>query len=239
MSLSRDSLKIKLFADGADLAGMIEMASKPYIAGLTTNPTLMRKSGVSDYIKFAQEVVREIPNKPISFEVFSDDLDEMKSQALRIASWGENIYVKIPVTNTLGVSTLPLVSDLLERKVKVNVTAVMTTEQVSRIANVLGTQTESYVSVFAGRIADTGRDPIPTMIESLKLIKDNQHSQLIWASPRELLNIIQADSIGCHIITATTDILNKLKFLEYDLEAFSLDTVKMFSDDAKKSGFKI
>ena len=239
MSLSRDSLKIKLFADGADLAGMIEMASKPYIAGLTTNPTLMRKSGVSDYIKFAQEVVREIPNKPISFEVFSDDLDEMKSQALRIASWGENIYVKIPVTNTLGVSTLPLVSDLLESKVKVNVTAVMTTGQVSRIADVLGTKTESYVSVFAGRIADTGRDPIPTMIESLKLLKDNQHSELIWASPRELLNIIQADSIGCHIITATTDILNKLKFLEYDLEAFSLDTVKMFSDDAKKSGFKI
>jgi transaldolase len=239
MSLSRDSLKIKLFADGADLAGMIEMASKPYIAGLTTNPTLMRKSGVSDYVKFAQEVVREIPNKPISFEVFSDDLDEMKSQALRIASWGENIYVKIPVTNTLGVSTLPLVGDLLESKVKVNVTAIMTTQQVSRIAKVLGTQTESYVSVFAGRIADTGRDPIPTMLESLELIKDNQLSQLIWASPRELLNIIQADSIGCHIITATTEILNKLKFLEYDLEAFSLDTVKMFSDDAKKSGYEI
>jgi transaldolase len=239
MERSKDSLKIKLFADGADLKDMIEMASKSYISGLTTNPTLMNKAGISDYVAFAREVIRQIPNKPISFEVFSDDLAQMKSQALKIASWGENVYVKIPITNTRGTSTLPLVKELLEDGVKVNVTAVMTISQVSGVASVLGNKTASYVSVFAGRIADTGRDPIPTMVESLDILKSNLSSELIWASPRELLNIVQADSIGCHIITATKDILTKLKFLDYDLEEFSLDTVKMFSQDALKSGFSI
>jgi len=239
MERSKDSLKIKLFADGADLEDMVEMASKTYISGLTTNPTLMNKAGISDYVAFAREVIRQIPNKPISFEVFSDDLAQMKSQALTIASWGENVYVKIPITNTLGISTLPLVKELLEDGVKVNVTAVMTISQVSEVASVLGNKTASYVSVFAGRIADTGRDPIPTMVESLDILKSNVSSELIWASPRELLNIVQADSIGCHIITATKDILSKLKFLDYDLEQFSLDTVKMFSQDALKSGFSI
>jgi transaldolase len=239
MERSKDSLKIKLFADGADLKDMIEMASKTYISGLTTNPTLMNKAGITDYVAFAREVIQQIPNKPISFEVFSDDLAQMKSQALTIASWGENVYVKIPITNTLGISTLPLVKELLEDGVKVNVTAVMTISQVSEVASVLGNKTASYVSVFAGRIADTGRDPIPTMVESLDLLKSNENSELIWASPRELLNIVQADSIGCHIITATKDILSKLKFLDYDLEEFSLDTVKMFSQDALKSGFSI
>ena len=239
MERSKDSLKIKLFADGADLKDMIEMASKTYISGLTTNPTLMNKAGITDYVAFAREVIQQIPNKPISFEVFSDDLAQMKSQALTIASWGENVYVKIPITNTLGISTLPLVKELLEDGVKVNVTAVMTISQVSEVASVLGNKTASYVSVFAGRIADTGRDPIPTMVESLDLLKSNENSELIWASPSELLNIVQADSIGCHIITATKDILSKLKFLDYDLEEFSLDTVKMFSQDALKSGFSI
>ena len=239
MERSKDSLKIKLFADGADLKDMIEMASKTYISGLTTNPTLMNKAGITDYVAFAREVIQQIPNKPISFEVFSDDLAQMKSQALTIASWGGNVYVKIPITNTLGISTLPLVKELLEDGVKVNVTAIMSISQVSKVASVLGNKTASYVSVFAGRIADTGRDPIPTMVESLDLLKSNENSELIWASPRELLNIVQADSIGCHIITATKDILSKLKFLDYDLEEFSLDTVKMFSQDALKSGFSI
>ena len=239
METSKDSLKIKLFADGADLKDMIEMASKTYISGLTTNPTLMNKAGITDYVAFAREVIQQIPNKPISFEVFSDDLAQMKSQALTIASWGGNVYVKIPITNTLGISTLPLVKELLEDGVKVNVTAIMSISQVSKVASVLGNKTASYVSVFAGRIADTGRDPIPTMVESLDLLKSNENSELIWASPRELLNIVQADSIGCHIITATKDILSKLKFLDYDLEEFSLDTVKMFSQDALKSGFSI
>jgi transaldolase len=239
MERSKDSLKIKLFADGADLKDMIEMASKSYISGLTTNPTLMNKAGISDYVAFAREVIRQIPNKPISFEVFSDDLAQMKSQALKIASWGENVYVKIPITNTRGTSTLPLVKELLEDGVKVNVTAVMTISQVSGVASVLGNKTASYVSVFAGRIADTGRNPSPIMQECLTTLKANQKSELIWASPRELLNVFQANEIGCHIITATNDILKKIELMGNSLDDYSLETVKMFYSDASNAGFAI
>lgn len=239
MTLSIENLKVKLFADGADLKGMLEMYEKPYIKGLTTNPTLMRKAGISNYRAFAIEVVSQIREKPISFEVFSDELSEMKRQGLEIASWGENVYVKIPITNTLGISTAPVIEYLVQQNVKVNVTALMTTEQVEKIAGVLNPLVPSYVSVFAGRIADTGRNPESIMIESLKLLKTLSSTELIWASPRELLNVFQADSIGCHIITATNDILQKLKLIGYDLNEYSLDTVKMFRNDATSAGFTL
>ena len=239
MEPSRDTLKIKLFADGADLDGMIEMASKPYISGLTTNPTLMNKAGIKDYVTFAKKVIQEIPNKSISFEVFSDTLDEMISQGEEIASWGQNVYVKIPITNTLGISTTSVVKKLSDQGVKVNVTAVMTNQQVQKIIDVLNPNYESYISVFAGRIADTGRDPMPIMQESLKIISSNKNVELIWASPRELLNVFQADSIGCQIITATPDILKKLNLVGKDLEQYSLETVQMFRKDAIDSAFRI
>ena len=234
-----NSLGIKLFADGADLKSMIEMASKPYISGLTTNPTLMKKAGVSDYVKFAKEVIREIPDKPISFEVFSDELEEMKVQAIKIASWGQNVNVKIPITNTKGVDTSPVIREITKLGVKVNVTAVMTLSQVSRVMLALDPGIECFISVFAGRIADTGVNPIPIMADSLEEIKSNPRAQLIWASPRELLNVFQAESIGCHIITATNDILKKLELVGYDLDKFSLDTVKMFFNDAVDAGYTI
>jgi transaldolase len=236
---TRDSLKVKLFADGADLVGMIEMASKLYIKGLTTNPTLMRKAGITDYRKFAQEVLGHIKNKPISFEVFSDDLEDMKRQGVEIASWADNVYVKIPVTNTEGESTNSVIKFLTSRSVKVNVTAIMTLEQVKNVSAVLKTDVPSYVSVFAGRIADTGRNPLPIMEESLRILKDNRNAELIWASPRELLNVFQANEIGCHIITATNDILKKLDLINYDLSAYSLDTVRMFYNDALSANFNI
>lgn len=239
MEPTRESLKVKLFADGADLAGMVEMASKPYIQGLTTNPTLMRKAGITDYRKFAQEVLGHIKNKPISFEVFSDDLEDMKRQGTEIASWADNVYVKIPVTNSEGESTNSVIKFLTSRSVKVNITAIMTLEQVKNVAAVLKTDVPSYVSVFAGRIADTGRNPLPIMEESLRILKDNQKAELIWASPRELLNVFQANEIDCHIITATNDILKKLDLINYDLAKYSLDTVKMFYNDAKNANFKI
>ena len=239
MEPSRDHLKIKLFADGADLAGMIEMASKPHISGLTTNPTLMKKAGITDYVMFAKEVLHEIQDKPVSFEVFSDDLDEMKIQGQEIASWGENVYVKIPITNTQGNSTQPVISYLATKGVKVNVTALMTVAQVSQVVEVLNPEVESYVSVFAGRIADTGRDPSPIMKESLEKLLVNKKSELIWASPRELLNVFQANEIGCHIITATNDILKKLELVGHDLTVYSLETVKMFYKDAVSSSYKI
>ena len=233
------SLNVQLFADGADLADMIQMAQKPFIAGLTTNPTLMKKSGVLDYAKFAQEAIKEIPNKPISFEVFSDDLDEMKEQALKISSWGENVFVKIPITNTKGEVTTGIISDIVKLGVKVNVTAIMTLSQVSQVARVLDPNVESCVSVFAGRIADTGVDPVPTMAKSLELLKPNSKAKLIWASPRELLNIFQANEIGCHIITATSEVLGKLTLVGYNLDEYSLDTVKMFHRDALNAGFSL
>lgn len=234
---SREDLKIKLFADGADLAGMIEMASKPFISGLTTNPTLMKKVGITDYVKFAKDVLKEIQDKPISFEVFSDELEEMKLQGEKISSWGDNVYVKIPVTNTRGDSTKSVVHHLANNGVKVNVTALMTNDQVKLIIDALNPEVESCVSVFAGRIADTGRDPMPIMKTCVETLSQNRKSQLIWASPRELLNVFQADEVGCHIITATNDILKKLDLVGYDLSLYSLDTVKMFRNDAISSNF--
>jgi transaldolase len=232
-------LKVKLFSDGADKKAMIEMASKSYIKGLTTNPTLMRKAGVQNYRLFAKEILTEIRDKPISFEVFSDDLAEMKKQALEIASWADNVYVKVPITNSMGVPTTEVIAYLSSNNVKLNITAILTSTQVAEVVSALNPRVSNYVSVFAGRIADTGVDPIPMMKDCLKLIAVNPMSELIWASPRELLNIFQADEIGCHIITATSDILNKLNLIGKDLTSYSLDTVKMFRNDAVQSGFEI
>jgi transaldolase len=239
VDLKANSLKIKLFADGADLQSMVEMASKPYIQGLTTNPTLMRKAGVSDYVSFAKSVLKEIKDKPISFEVFSDELEEMKIQAEKIASWAENVYVKIPISNTRGESTNSVIEFLGQIGVKVNVTALMTEIQVKEVANALNQDVPSCVSVFAGRIADTGRDPLPIMETSLSILASNPNTELIWASPRELLNVFQANSIGCHIITATNDILAKLALVNKDLTEYSLETVQMFHKDAVSSSFRI
>jgi transaldolase len=232
-------LKIKIFADGANLTDMIEMSQKPFISGLTTNPTLMRKAKITDYKQFALNVLSEIKEKPISFEVFSDDLEEMKKQGETIASWGENVFVKIPVSNTRKESTHNVINYLVKKGVKVNVTALMTHEQVTNVLRVLEENVPSYISVFAGRIADTGRDPIPVMEEALTAMASNNQAELIWASPRELLNIFQANGIGCHIITATNDILKKLDLVGKDLTEYSLETVKMFYNDGQASNFKI
>jgi len=239
MPLTIEDLKVKLFADSADINGMLQMNSKPYIKGLTTNPTLMRKAGVTNYKEFAKSVLSEITDKPISFEVFSDDEEGMKYQAVEIASWGENVYAKIPITNTKGKSTSEVIKYLVAKKVKVNVTAIMTTSQVEMVYKCLDPSVPSYISVFAGRIADTGIDPMPIMKKTLEVIKPNRNIELIWASPRELLNVIQAHEIGCHIITATTDILNKLSLIGHDLGTYSLETVNMFYNDAKSSGYSI
>jgi transaldolase len=239
MTTDLNSLQVKIFADGANLNEIIEMNSNPLIKGLTTNPTLMKKAGVKNYKSFALEVLSVVTYKPISFEVFSDDLDEMYRQALQISSWGENVFVKIPITNSQGVSTHKLVGDLVKDNVKVNVTAVMTIEQVRLISKSLRSDVSNYVSVFAGRIADTGVDPIQIMKQSLDILRPIESSELIWASPRELLNIFQASEIGCHVITATTDILKKLNLVGYDLNKYSLDTVRMFFKDAKDSNFHI
>lgn len=232
-------LTTKIFADGADKSGMLEMYAKPFIKGLTTNPTLMNKAGITDYRAFAKDILSVIKDKSISFEVFSDDFTEMERQALEIASWGDNVYVKIPVTNTKRETCYNLVKKLAAQKVKLNVTAIMTLEQVSNVVAALDPNVPSYVSVFAGRIADTGRDPMPLMIEAVKILKAAPAAELIWASPRELLNIFQADAIGCHIITVTNDILKKLSLVGYDLNDYSLDTVKMFYKDALAAGYKI
>ena len=234
-----ENLKVKIFADGADKLGMLEMYGRPYIQGLTTNPTLMKKAGIADYKAFAKDVLAAIRHKPISFEVFSDEFPEMERQALEIASWGENVYVKIPVTNTRRQPSYELVQKLSRAGVKLNVTALMTMEQVRNVTNAVGPDTPSYISVFAGRIADTGRDPIPLMAAAVNHMKLKPKSELIWASPRELLNIFQADAIGCHIITVTNDILKKLELVGYDLSEYSLDTVKMFHGDAVAAGFRL
>lgn len=239
MNKQLSDLSIELFADGADLSGMIKIANEPYIKGLTTNPTLMRKSGLTNYVSFAREVLSNIRNKPISFEVFSDDLNEMILQGKEIASWGDNVFVKIPITNTKGESTANVISHLTSRGIKVNITAVMTLPQVKSVMGVLNPNVESNISIFAGRIADTGVDPIPVMVDCLNEIRSNPQIKLIWASPRELLNIFQADSIGCHIITATSDILNKINLIGYSLNDYSLDTVKMFHKDAINAGYEI
>jgi transaldolase len=234
-----DKLKVQIFADGADKTGMLEMYNKSFIKGLTTNPTLMKKVGIKDYEAFAKDILLEVKDKSISFEVFSDDLDEMEKQALKIATWGENVYVKIPVTNTKGIPTYSLIKKLSDKGVKVNVTAIMTLEQVRDVVLSLNQNVPSYVSVFAGRIADTGVDPVPLMSAAVQITGMNSKAEVIWASPRELLNIFQADEIGCQIITVTNDILKKLELVDYNLNTYSLDTVKMFYNDALAAGFKL
>jgi len=234
-----DQLQVKIFADGADKAGMLEMHAKPYIKGLTTNPTLMRKVGISDYRGFAREILGLIRDKPISFEVFSDDFGEMERQAVEIASVGQNVYVKIPVTNTKAQSSCDLVRRLASRRVQLNVTALMTLRQVRDVVDALDGQTPAYVSIFAGRIADTGRDPMPLMSAAVELLTLKPRAELIWASPRELLNIFHADQVGCHVITVTNDILKKLELVGKDLDDYSLDTVKMFRSDAVAANFRL
>jgi transaldolase len=233
------ALRVKIFADGAEKNGMLAMLEKPYISGFTTNPTLMRKSGIENYEAFARDIVAAIPNHPISLEVFADEHAEMERQARRIATWGEHVYVKIPVTNTRRESTAALVRRLTSDGVKLNVTALMTVDQVRTVCQALAGGAPAYVSVFAGRIADTGRDPLPLMSEALEVMKPYPNAELIWASPRELLNIFQADAIGCHIITVTNDVLAKLGTVGKDLDDYSLDTVKMFHDDALKANFRL
>jgi transaldolase len=232
-------LTIKLFADGADKASMLKLYDNPAIKGFTTNPTLMRKAGVADYAAFAHEILDVIADRPISFEVFSDEWDEMADQARQIAGWGDNVYVKVPVTNTRGESAAPLIGRLTGEGIKVNVTALMTLAQVRAVCEAFVEGPAACVSVFAGRIADTGRDPVPLMAAAVEMVNAYPNVELIWASPRELLNVIQADAIGCHIITATSDILAKLPGLGKDLDEFSLDTVKMFRDDGVKAGFTL
>ncbi len=234
-----EKLNIKIFADGADKISMLNMYQKPFIKGLTTNPTLMKRAGITDYAGFCKDILNSIRDKPISFEVFSDDFYEMERQALEIARWGENVYVKIPITNTRRENCYSLVKKLAAQNIKLNITALMTLEQVSRVVDVLNPEVPSYVSVFAGRIADTGVDPLPLMIKAIDILKAASSSELIWASPRELLNIFQADEIGCHVITVTSDILKKLPLVGYDLEEYSLDTVKMFYADAVNAGYKL
>lgn len=231
--------KIKLYADGADLNGMIEEYKKGITSGFTTNPTLMKKAGVKSYEEFAKMALKAIPDLPISFEVFSDDLPGMEREAQKIASWGDNVYIKIPVTNTKGESTAPLVKKLSEDGLKLNVTAILDLEQVKTVANALSPNTPSIVSVFAGRIADTGRDPIPIMKDAVDVLKSNPKAELLWASTRELLNLIQAESCGCHIITITNDILKKVPQVGKDLNQLSLETVQMFYNDAQSAGYKI
>ena len=234
-----DRLSVKIFADGADLTGMLEMYREPFIKGFTTNPTLMNHAGIRDYRAFARQVLEAIPDRSISFEVFSDEFAEMERQARDIAGWGENVYVKIPVTNTRREPAYDLVRRLSHAGVKVNVTALMTLSQVSHVAHAVAGGAPSYISVFAGRIADTGRDPVPLIAAAVELLHMAPGAELIWASPRELLNIFHAESVGCHIITVTNDILKKLALVGKDLDDYSLDTVKMFCDDATKAGFTL
>jgi transaldolase len=232
-------IQTRIFADGADLDGILALAEDPNIAGFTTNPTLMWKAGLTDYADFAQRLLERITNHPISFEVFADDADEMRRQARLIASWGDNVYVKIPITTTAGESMAPLVRELSEDGVQVNVTAMFTTAQVELITAAVKDGAPSYQSVFAGRIADAGVDPVPIMANAVEVMKEAPKSELIWASPREILNVVQADQIGCHIITVTHDLLKKLPLLGHDLDQYSLETVQMFHRDAVSAGFTL
>jgi transaldolase len=234
-----EGLRVRIFADGADLATMREIARLPHIAGFTTNPTLMRKAGVADYRAFAREVLRAIPDRPISFEVFADDFAGMERQAHEIAGWGEHVYVKIPVTDTRGRPADDCIGRLAKAEIKLNITAVLTLEQVHRVADAMAGSRSSIVSVFAGRIADTGRDPVPLMAAAVDLLRPHPGLQLLWASPRELLNVFQADAIGCHIITATADLLQKLPLVGKSLGEYSLETVRMFSRDARLAGYQL
>ena len=234
-----NSFQVRIFADGADKTAILSLYANPLIQGFTTNPTLMRQAGIKDYEAFARDILASISDRPISFEVIADDFPTMERQARAIAAWGSNVYVKIPVTNTHGESARDLVCRLSHSGVKVNVTALLTLDQVREMAGVLAGGAPSSVSVFAGRIADTGRDPVPLMAEAVELLRPHPEIELIWASPRELLNVFQADAIGCHIITATPDILKKLSLVGRDLREYSLDTVKMFYNDACASGFSL
>ncbi len=239
MTRSLADLRVKLFADGAEKKSMLELYANPMIRGFTTNPTLMRKANIADYEAFARDILAIITDRPISFEVFADEFDEMERQARLINQWGPNVYVKIPVTNTRRESACPLVDRLSHDGIKLNVTAMLTSEQVCAMVEALAGGAPANVSVFAGRIADTGVDPIPIMSHAVRLLRPHPQIELIWASPRELLNVFQADAIGCHIITATPDILKKLSLVGKDLTEYSLDTVKMFAGDAAKSGFRL
>jgi transaldolase len=237
---SLSDLKIQIYADGADKAGILALYAKPYIKGLTTNPTLMNKAGIKDYEAFARDILQTVTAKPISLEVFSDDFSEMKRQALKIAGWGKNVYVKIPITNSHGKSSLPLIRELAQQKVQLNITAILTLAQVRDVAAALNPAIPSVVSVFAGRIADTGVDPMPLMREGRTLLKGQPKAELLWASVREVLNILQAEACGCDIVTVQHDILGKAaKLLGMDLTALSLDTVQMFARDAAAAGFKL
>ena len=237
--VSAKDLKIKVFADGADMQGILDMYANPDIQGFTTNPTLMRQAGVEDYEAFARELLSKITDKPVSLEVFADEFDEMERQALKIASWGDNVNVKIPITNTRGEKSAPLIRKLSAEGVVVNVTVMMTLEQVQDVADALDPDTGAIVSVFAGRIADTGIDPVPHMTEALNILKDRPKAELLWASPRELLNIFQADWMGCHIITVTNSLLAKLGLVGKDLDDYSRETVEMFYRDASSAGYTL
>lgn len=232
-------LTVKIFGDGADRTSILDLYRNPLIKGFTTNPTLMRQAGISDYRAFAKDILRAVPDRPISFEVFADEFPEMERQAREISTWGDNVYVKIPVTNTRGDFAADLIRKLARAGVQLNVTALMTLDQVSSVSECLADSRSSYISVFAGRIADTGRDPTPLMAAALELLRPYPHIELIWASPRELLNVFQADAIGCHIITVTPDVLKKLSLVGKDLHEYSLDTVKMFFEDAQKAGYSL
>jgi transaldolase len=232
-------LKVKIFADGADRAGMLDLYRNSLIKGFTTNPTLMRSAGITDYEAFAREILEAIPDRPISLEVFSDNFADMEVQARRIASWGQNVYVKIPVTNTESESAIPLIRSLAKAGVKQNVTALMTLAQVRDVSAALAAGPAACVSVFAGRVADTGRDPVPMMAAAVEMLAIYPNIELIWASPREILNVVHAELVGCHIITVTHDLLKKLSLFGKDLDEFSLETVKMFRSDAVKAGFQL
>ncbi len=236
---SVDQLRVKIFADGADFDGIMKMYANPVIKGFTTNPTLMRKAGISDYEAFGRKLLQAIPDRPVSLEVFADDFDEMERQALAIASWGKNVNVKIPVMNTKREFAGPLIKRLSAAGVAVNVTAVFTLDQVRRVTDCLHDSTPAIVSVFAGRVADTGIDPVPLMAEAVSILKAKPKAELIWASPRELLNVFQADAIGCHIITVTNDIIAKLALVGKNQDDYSLETVQMFYRDASAAGYTI
>lgn len=236
---SLSQLEVKIFADGADRTAMLDMYAKPYIKGLTTNPTLMRKSGIANYRAFAKDILSYINDKPVCFEVLADEFEQMEHQALEIAGWADNVYVKIPITNTKRQTSRALVKRLSDRQVKLNVTAIMTLAQLEDVMTALNPATASYLSIFAGRIADTGIDPLPLMRKAVEMLKVNVNAELVWASSREIFNIFQANAIGCQVITVTNDILNKLSLIGYDLTEYSLDTVKMFYDDARKADFRL
>jgi transaldolase len=238
-NITATDLKVKVFADGADRESMLESYANPLVSGFTTNPTLMRRAGVSDYVGFAKDILKEIPDRDISFEVFSDEFEDMERQAREIATWGENVYVKIPVSNTKGETSYDLVNRLSHEGVKVNITAIFVLDQVRKVAEAVDGGAPCCVSVFAGRIADAGIDYMPAMRESVAILKPNPNAELIWASPREVFNVVEADSIGCHIITCTSDIIKKLPTLGKDLAEFSIETVQLFYQDATAAGYSI